>query len=86
MSLAPGSSRVVVHGGTPAAPNTPQGKIFGSGKTVKSVTLNPASPLEYGRTVSGGVANKFPSSGAAATSISGATVSGTSTVSSGVST
>ena len=69
MSMAPGSSRVVAHGGSAAAPNTPQGKVFGSSKTVKSVTLNPASPLEYGRTVSGGVALKAT----AASSISGAT-------------
>lgn len=67
MSIAPGSSRVVAIGGSAAAPNTPQGKI--NGRTVKSVTLNPSSPLEYGRTVSGGAALRAT----AASSISGAT-------------
>ena len=67
MSIAPGSSRVVAVGGSAAAPNTPYGKI--NGRTVKSVTLNPMTPLEYGRTVSGGEALKAT----AASSISGAT-------------
>ncbi len=53
MSIAPGSSRVVTIGGASAAPNAPNGKIFGSTKTVKSFTLNPLSPLEYGRSLSG---------------------------------
>jgi len=69
MSIAPGLSRVVAVGGTAAAPNTPYGKVFGSSKTVKSVTLNPPTPLEYGRTVSGGEALKAT----AASSISGTT-------------
>ena len=69
MSIAPGSSRVVTVGGSAAAPNTPYGKVFGSSKTVKSVTLNPSSPLEYGRTVVGGEALKAT----AASTISGAT-------------
>ena len=53
MSIAPGSSRVVTMGGTAAAPNSPNGKIFGSTRTVKSFTLNPGSPLEAGRGLSG---------------------------------
>jgi hypothetical protein len=53
MSIAPGSSRVVTMGGASAAPNNPNGKIFGSTKDVKSFTINPFSPLEAGRTVSG---------------------------------
>lgn len=53
MSIAPGSSRVVTIGGASAAPNSPNGKIFGSTKSVKSFTLNPMSPLESGRAVSG---------------------------------
>lgn len=61
MSIAPGSSRVVTLGGASAAPNTPNGKLFGSTKSVKSFTLNPATPLEYGRTVSGGEALKATS-------------------------
>ena len=67
MSMAPGSSRVVAVGGTAAAPNTPYGKI--NGRSVKSVTLNPMTPLEYGRTVVGGEALKAT----AANTISGAT-------------
>jgi hypothetical protein len=53
MSIAPGSSRVVTIGGASAAPNSPNGKIFSSTSTVKSFTLNPLSPLEYGRSLSG---------------------------------
>lgn len=53
MSIAPGSSRVVTIGGSAAAPNAPNGKIFGPTKTVKSFTINPATPLEYGRTMTG---------------------------------
>lgn len=53
MSIAPGSSRVVTIGGSSAAPNVPNGKIFGSTKSVKSFTMNPMSPLESGRAVSG---------------------------------
>ena len=53
MSIAPGSSRVVTMGGASAAPNAPNGKIFGSTRTVKSFTLNPGSPLEAGRGLSG---------------------------------
>lgn len=53
MSIAPGSSRVVTMGGETAAPNSPNGKIFGSTKSVKSFTINPFSPLEAGRSVSG---------------------------------
>jgi hypothetical protein len=53
MSIAPGSSRVVTVGGASAAPNAPNGKIFGSTRTVKSFTLNPGSPLEAGRGLSG---------------------------------
>ena len=53
MSIAPGSSRVVTMGGATAAPNTPNGKIFGTTKSVKSFTVNPNSPLEAGRAVSG---------------------------------
>jgi len=51
MSIAPGSSRVVTIGGASAAPNSPNGKIFGSTKSVKSFTINPFSPLESGRAV-----------------------------------
>jgi hypothetical protein len=40
-------------GGASAAPNAPNGKIFGSTKSVKSFTINPMSPLESGRAVSG---------------------------------
>ncbi len=58
MSIAPGSSRVVTIGGASAAPNNPNGKIFGTGKTVKSFTINPRSPMEAGRAVSGGVADR----------------------------
>ena len=53
MSIAPGSSRVVTIGGASAAPNSPNGKIFSSTSTVKSFTLNPNTPLEYGRALSG---------------------------------
>ena len=53
MSIAPGSSRVVTIGGSATAPNSPNGKIFGSTKTVKSLTINPMSPLEGGRAVAG---------------------------------
>jgi hypothetical protein len=53
MSIAPGSSRVVTVGGASAAPNAPNGKIFGSTRTVKSFTINPFSPLESGRGLSG---------------------------------
>ena len=53
MSIAPGSSRVVTRGGSAAAPNSPNGKIFGSTKTIKSFTINPMSPLEAGRSVAG---------------------------------
>jgi len=53
MSIAPGSSRVVTIGGSAAAPNVPNGKIFSSTSTVKSFTLNPNTPLEYGRSLSG---------------------------------
>lgn len=53
MSIAPGSSRVVTMGGASAAPNAPNGKIFGSTKSVKSFTINPMAPLESGRAVSG---------------------------------
>jgi hypothetical protein len=53
MSMIPGSSRVVTLGGASAAPNAPNGKIFGSTKTVKSFTLNPCSPLESGRAMTG---------------------------------
>ena len=53
MSIAPGSSRVVTIGGASAAPNTPNGKIFGTSKSVKSFTLNPGSSLEAGRAMSG---------------------------------
>jgi hypothetical protein len=69
MSQSPGISRVVTHGGSAAAPNTPYGKLFGTSKTIKSVTLNPRSPLENGRTVQGGISLKATN----ATSISGAT-------------
>jgi len=70
MSIAPGSSRVVTIGGSTAAPNTPNGKIFGSSKTVKSFTINPATPLEFGRAVTGtGVADRA----SAASSIAGNT-------------
>lgn len=58
MSISPGSSRVVTTGGSAAAPNNPNGKIFGSTKTVKSFTINPPSPVEFGRAVSGGVADR----------------------------
>ena len=61
MSIAPGSSRVVTIGGATAAPNTPNGKLFGTSKTVKSFTINPLSPVEYGRVVSGGVADRATS-------------------------
>lgn len=74
MPLTPGVSEVVAHGGSAAAPNTPYGKIFGTGKTVKSVTLNPFGPLEAGRTVSGGVALK---------KTAGSSISGTTTASGG---
>jgi len=53
MSIVPGSSRVVTIGGASAAPNAPNGKIFGSSKSVKSFTINPTTPLEYGRALSG---------------------------------
>jgi len=53
MSIVPGSSRVVTNGGSAAAPNAPNGKIFGTTKTVKSFTLNPSSPLEAGRSLTG---------------------------------
>jgi hypothetical protein len=53
MSIAPGSSRVVTIGGASAAPNAPNGKLFSSTNTVKSFTLNPTTPLEYGRALSG---------------------------------
>ena len=53
MSLIPGSSRVVTMGGSSAAPNAPNGKIFGPTKTVKSFTINPPTPLEYGRAMTG---------------------------------
>jgi hypothetical protein len=53
MSIVPGSSRVVTIGGSAAAPNSPNGKLFGTTKTVKSFTLNPASPLEAGRSLTG---------------------------------
>lgn len=70
MSIAPGSSRVVTMGGATAAPNTPNGKIFGSSKSVKSFTMNPMSPLEAGKAVSGtGVLDRA----SAASSIAGNT-------------
>lgn len=70
MSIAPGSSRVVTIGGSAAAPNSPNGKIFGSSKTVKSFTINPATPLELGRAVTGtGVVDRA----SAASSIAGNT-------------
>ena len=50
MSMAPGSSRVRIIGSTSGA-QALQGKIFASGKSVRSYTLNPPSPLEIGRTV-----------------------------------
>jgi len=53
MSIAPGSSRVVTMGGASAAPNAPNGKIFGASKSVKSFTINPVTPLEYGRAMTG---------------------------------
>lgn len=53
MSIVPGSSRVVTIGGASAAPNSPNGKIFGSTKSVKSFTINPGSPLEAGKALSG---------------------------------
>lgn len=58
MPLTPGVSEVVTLGGSASAPNTPNGKIFSTGSTVKSVTLNPFGPLEAGKTVSGGIALK----------------------------
>jgi hypothetical protein len=70
MSIVPGSSRVVTIGGASAAPNAPNGKIFGSSKTVKSFTANPFSPLEAGKAVSGtGVLDRA----SAASSIAGNT-------------
>lgn len=53
MSIAPGSSRVVTIGGATAAPNAPNGKIFASTKSVKSFTMNPLTPLEFGRGLAG---------------------------------
>lgn len=49
MPLTPGVSEVVTLGGSAAAPNTPNGKVFSTSSTVKSVTLNPFGPLEAGR-------------------------------------
>jgi hypothetical protein len=70
MSIAPGSSRVVTIGGASAEPNAPNGKIFGSSKSVKSFTLNPMSPLESGRAVAtSGVVDRA----SAASSIAGNT-------------
>lgn len=70
MSIAPGSSRVVTIGGSSAAPNSPNGKIFGSSKSVKSFTINPFTPLESGRGVAGtGVLDRA----SAASSIAGNT-------------
>lgn len=70
MSIAPGSSRVVTIGGSAAAPNAPNGKIFGSSNTVKSFTINPMSPLESGRVVAGtGVVDRA----SAASSVAGNT-------------
>lgn len=70
MSIAPGSSRVVTIGGSAAAPNAPNGKIFGSSKTVKSFTINPMSPLEFGRGLAG---NGVVDRASAASSIAGNT-------------
>lgn len=70
MSIAPGSSRVVTRGGSASAPNSPNGKIFGSSKTVKSFTINPLSPLEYGRAVTG---TGVPDRASASSSIAGNT-------------
>lgn len=53
MSIAPGSSRVVTIGGASAAPNSPNGKIFGPNKSIKSFTINPFTPLEAGRALTG---------------------------------
>lgn len=53
MSIAPGSSRVVTIGGASAAPNSPNGKIFSSTKSIKSFTINPFTPLEAGRALTG---------------------------------
>lgn len=69
MSIAPGSSRVVTIGGSSAAPNGVNGKIFGTSKTVKSLTINPSTPVEYGRSMSGGVVDRTTS----ASSIAGNT-------------
>jgi len=56
MPLTPGVSELVTLGGSAAAPNTPNGKIFSTTSTVKSVTINPFGPVEAGRpTPSGGV-------------------------------
>lgn len=62
MSISPGSSRVVTIGGSAVAPNAPNGKVFGSTNTVKSFTINPLSPVEFGRAVSGGVADRATAS------------------------
>lgn len=67
MSIVPGSSRVVTMGGATAAPNAPNGKIFGTTKSVKSFTINPMSPLESGRAVSGtGVLDRASAAGSIA--------------------
>lgn len=61
MSIAPGASRVVTIGGATAAPNSPNGKLFRTTNTVKSFTINPCSPMEAGRAVSGGIADRATS-------------------------
>lgn len=63
MAITPGTSQVV---------KLPAGQVFGSGKTVASYTLNPMSPLEAGRQVTGsGVLSRAT----AGSTISGATAS-----------
>jgi hypothetical protein len=71
MPLTPGVSELVTLGGAAAAPNTPNGKLFGTGKSVKSITLNPFGPLEAGRTVVAGEGIALKKS--AGSSISGST-------------
>lgn len=50
MSINPGVSEIVTNN-NPVGDNTPDG----AGPLTQSQTLNPPSPIEYGRTVSGGI-------------------------------
>jgi hypothetical protein len=72
MPLSPGVSELVTIGGAAAAPNTPDGKIFSTDSSVKSITLNPFGPLETGRTVTAG-------EGIALKKSSGSSISGSTT-------